>query len=151
MLFYLLPQKKPSWKGSLRGSPSMAKGVGLRLLSRRGSWVQIPPPAPFPLFQSFVGKLHLRTGIPSLISIFSNNLCENAPFCCAILFACCEIEYHSNLGRLGSSVFERCCSSKSVLNALLKKERTIQREPRYFGLFSRFCVVFLLFLLVFAR
>jgi hypothetical protein len=24
----------------------MAKGVGLRLLSRRGSWVQIPPSAP---------------------------------------------------------------------------------------------------------
>jgi hypothetical protein len=23
----------------------MAKGVGLRRLSRRGSWVQIPPPA----------------------------------------------------------------------------------------------------------
>ena len=30
-----------------RRSPSMAKGVGLRLLSRRGSWVQIPPSAPF--------------------------------------------------------------------------------------------------------
>lgn len=29
-----------------RGSPSMVKGVGLRLLSLRGSWVQIPPPAP---------------------------------------------------------------------------------------------------------
>src|SRR4030067_2327720 len=29
------------------GSPSMVKGVGLRLLSCRGSWVQIPPPAPF--------------------------------------------------------------------------------------------------------
>jgi hypothetical protein len=25
----------------------MVKGVGLRLLSRRGSWVQIPPSAPF--------------------------------------------------------------------------------------------------------
>ena len=25
----------------------MAKGVGLRRLSRRGSWVQIPPPALF--------------------------------------------------------------------------------------------------------
>ena len=24
----------------------MAKGVGLRLLSRRGSWLQIPPSAP---------------------------------------------------------------------------------------------------------
>jgi integrase len=29
----------------MRRSPSMAKGVGLRLLSRRGSWVQIPPSA----------------------------------------------------------------------------------------------------------
>ena len=28
-----------------RESPSMAKGVRLRLLSLRGSWVQIPPPA----------------------------------------------------------------------------------------------------------
>gem|GEM_PF-5849379 len=28
-----------------RGLPSMAKGVGLRRLSHRGSWVQIPPPA----------------------------------------------------------------------------------------------------------
>jgi len=34
---------------------------------------------------------------------------------------------------------------------LLKKEKTIHMEPRYFGLFSRFCVVFLLFLLVFVR
>ena len=30
-----------------RESPSLAKGVRLRLLSLRGSWVQIPPPAPF--------------------------------------------------------------------------------------------------------
>ena len=28
----------------------MAKGVGLRLLSRRGSWVQIPPSALCPYF-----------------------------------------------------------------------------------------------------
>ena len=28
-----------------RGLPSMAKGAALRRLSRRGSWVQIPPPA----------------------------------------------------------------------------------------------------------
>ena len=32
-------------KHGMRRSPSMAKGVGLRLLSRRGSWVQIPPSA----------------------------------------------------------------------------------------------------------
>ena len=30
----------------LRGLPSQVKGAGLRTLSRRGSWVQIPPPAP---------------------------------------------------------------------------------------------------------
>ncbi len=29
-----------------QGSPSMVKGVGFRSLSCRGSWVQIPPPAP---------------------------------------------------------------------------------------------------------
>ena len=29
-----------------RGLPSQVKGAGLRRLSRRGSWVQIPPPAP---------------------------------------------------------------------------------------------------------
>ena len=29
-----------------RGLPSQVKGAGLRTLSRRGSWVQIPPPAP---------------------------------------------------------------------------------------------------------
>jgi hypothetical protein len=29
-----------------QGSPSMVKGVGFRSLSFRGSWVQIPPPAP---------------------------------------------------------------------------------------------------------
>ena len=28
-----------------RGLPSQVKGAGLRTLSRRGSWVQIPPPA----------------------------------------------------------------------------------------------------------
>lgn len=31
----------------VRESPSMAKGVRLRLLSLRGSWVQIPSPAYF--------------------------------------------------------------------------------------------------------
>ncbi len=31
---------------SVQGSPSMVKGVGFRSLSCRGSWVQIPPPAP---------------------------------------------------------------------------------------------------------
>jgi hypothetical protein len=30
----------------VQGSPSMVNGVGLRTLSRRRSWVQIPPPAP---------------------------------------------------------------------------------------------------------
>jgi hypothetical protein len=35
--------KNPSKK---RGLPSQVKGAGLRTLSRRGSWVQIPPPAP---------------------------------------------------------------------------------------------------------
>jgi hypothetical protein len=30
----------------MRGSPSQVKGAGLRTLSRRGSWVRIPPPAP---------------------------------------------------------------------------------------------------------
>ena len=30
----------------VQGSPSMVKGVGFRSLSFRGSWVQIPPPAP---------------------------------------------------------------------------------------------------------
>ncbi len=33
----------------MQGSPSMVKGVGFRSLSCRGSWVQIPPPAPFSL------------------------------------------------------------------------------------------------------
>ena len=31
------------WFG--RGSPSQVKGAGFRSLSRRGSWVRIPPPA----------------------------------------------------------------------------------------------------------
>src|SRR6266516_4968482 len=30
----------------MRGLPSQVKGAGLRTLSRMGSWVQIPPPAP---------------------------------------------------------------------------------------------------------
>jgi len=55
------------------------------------------------------------------------------------------------LGRIGGSVFELAAPLKAVLNASAKKRKTIQREPRYFGLFSRFCVVFLLFLLVLVR
>jgi 4-oxalocrotonate tautomerase len=43
--FLFIASKNDFRKNSSRGSPSMAKGVGLRLLSRRGSWVQIPPPA----------------------------------------------------------------------------------------------------------
>ena len=31
----------------MQGSPSQVNGVGLRTLSRRRSWVQIPPPAPY--------------------------------------------------------------------------------------------------------
>ena len=31
----------------MQGSPSQVNGVGLRTLSRRRSWVRIPPPAPF--------------------------------------------------------------------------------------------------------
>ena len=30
----------------MQGSPSQVNGVGLRTLSRRRSWVRIPPPAP---------------------------------------------------------------------------------------------------------
>ena len=30
----------------MQGSPSLVKGAGLRTLSRRRSWVRIPPPAP---------------------------------------------------------------------------------------------------------
>ena len=47
-----------------RGSPSMVKGVGLRLPSLRGSWVQIPPPALF-LFRKRQGLLfQIDFGIP---------------------------------------------------------------------------------------
>jgi hypothetical protein len=34
----------------VQGSPSQVNGVGLRTLSRRRSWVRIPPPAPDVLF-----------------------------------------------------------------------------------------------------
>jgi hypothetical protein len=37
-----------------RGSPSQVKGAGLRTLSHRGSWVRIPPPAPFSVILEFV-------------------------------------------------------------------------------------------------
>src|SRR2546425_9539194 len=51
-----------------RGLPRQVKGAGLRTLSRRGSWVQIPPPAPhwFILtipeenFENHVGDLNLK-------------------------------------------------------------------------------------------
>ena len=33
----------------MRGLPSQVKGAALRRLSRRGSWVRIPPPAPLVL------------------------------------------------------------------------------------------------------
>jgi hypothetical protein len=39
----------------------MAKGVGLRLLSRRGSWVQIPPSAPTSKQNITYFSLGLRT------------------------------------------------------------------------------------------
>ncbi len=47
-----------------RESPSMANGVGLRFQSLRGSWVRIPPPAPYaivrisPLARPLVLRLH---------------------------------------------------------------------------------------------
>ncbi len=46
----------------LRGLPRQVKGAGLRTLSRRGSWVQIPPPAPHttPRCSGFVSEGHSR-------------------------------------------------------------------------------------------
>lgn len=43
---FIFPHNLKTAPQAKRRSPSMAKGVGLRLLSRRGSWVQIPPSAP---------------------------------------------------------------------------------------------------------
>ena len=37
------------WFGGGQGFPSLVKGARLRTLSRRRSWVQIPPPALLPL------------------------------------------------------------------------------------------------------
>lgn len=48
--------RKPLDKIKKRESPSMAKGVRLRLLSLRGSWVQIPSPA--------LAYAKLRVGLP---------------------------------------------------------------------------------------
>jgi formyltetrahydrofolate deformylase len=39
---------------SLRESPSLVKGVGLRTLSLRSSWVRIPPPAPVSFYESLI-------------------------------------------------------------------------------------------------
>ena len=43
-------ESKICLQGKLQGSPSLVNGVGLRTLSRRRSWVQIPPPALFAYF-----------------------------------------------------------------------------------------------------
>src|SRR5713226_6412479 len=43
-----------------RGLPRQVKGAGLRTLSRRGSWVQIPPPAP-----NDMSRTHSRTCLPA--------------------------------------------------------------------------------------
>jgi len=37
--------KEEAGVANTTGWPSQVNGAGLRLLSRRGSWVQIPPPA----------------------------------------------------------------------------------------------------------
>ena len=42
---------------SKRGSPSLVKGARLRTLSRRRSWVQIPPPA---LFNRFLACMYIE-------------------------------------------------------------------------------------------
>src|SRR5438552_776139 len=57
-----------------RGLPRQVKGAGLRTLSRRGSWVQIPPPAPFYFcqrrnFQSLKSNPHLSVVNKSIFAI----------------------------------------------------------------------------------
>ena len=44
----------------------MVKGVGLRLLSRRGSWVQIPPSAP----QFFHLYVFLMVNLKSCLAMY---------------------------------------------------------------------------------
>ena len=50
----------------LRGLPSLVKGVGLRRLSCRGSWVQIPPPA---LSSSYVTATNVRKASHAYASV----------------------------------------------------------------------------------
>ena len=49
--------------------PSQVKGAALRRLSRRGSWVQIPPPAP--IYQKIMGSNVTRSVITESDGIFS--------------------------------------------------------------------------------
>jgi hypothetical protein len=48
-----------------RGLPRQVKGAGLRTLSRRGSWVQIPPPAPQTLSLFSDGFVWASTSVTS--------------------------------------------------------------------------------------
>ena len=52
-----------------RGLPSQVKGAGLRLLSRRGSWVRIPPPAPPLLLSGNSMYLLYDNGVQSLANV----------------------------------------------------------------------------------
>ena len=55
----------------MQGSPSMVKGVGFRSLSFRGSWVQIPPPAPLRLKWKSMNKKMKLLAIGIAIMIVS--------------------------------------------------------------------------------
>ena len=48
-LYQILPTHSlvPSVAGGLSGGCRVVKGAGLKIRSRMGSWVRIPPPAPF--------------------------------------------------------------------------------------------------------
>jgi hypothetical protein len=72
---YLDPNSRKTHK--MRGLPSMVKGVGLRLLSCRGSWVQIPPPAP--LLLDFTFRMTLSLDLFMLKPLFSQNFSPLLP------------------------------------------------------------------------
>jgi hypothetical protein len=71
----------------VQGSPSQVNGVGLRTLSRRRSWVRIPPPAPDVLFFLVVEEESVSLVHHLPVGLFGG-LCFGFWVCFGLLVGC---------------------------------------------------------------
>ena len=109
----------------MRGLPSQAKGGGLKIPSRRGSWVQIPPPALLTNLILSSPLIFLKYSISSLIPSVISSPKTQSSLQNFKSFLSPELSWDELLSRMISYFFRAFRKSSLLISASLRIPRRV--------------------------